>query len=62
MVVREFSSAVHVPKSEVASVDVPDVFLIHGTEIAVDVQAKFESPMPMKAAIAKLSYVFSDEN
>ena len=62
MVVLEFSETVHVPKSEITAVDIPDVFLVYGTEIAVDVQAKFKSPMSMKAAIAKLSHVFSDEN
>ena len=36
--------------------------MTHGEETAVDVDAKFESPMSMKAAIVKLSHVFSDEN
>ena len=62
MVVLEFSETVHVPKSEITAVDIPDVFMVYGTEIAVDVQAKFKSPMSMKAAFVKLSHVFSDEN
>ena len=62
MVILEFSKAVHVTISEITYVVTPDVFLICGTKIEVNIEAKFRSPMSMKAAFVKLFHVLSDEN
>ena len=59
MVVREFSSAVHLSVSEITFVDIPEVFLIYDAEVLV--AAKFESPMSMIASFVKFSNVFSME-